>query len=237
MKQVLARRLSQALLPPRCLVCAAAGAAGRDLCGDCAAALPWNRPACARCGLPLPDPAPACGACLRRPPPFDACLAALRYQAPVDRLLTRLKYGGDLAAGALLSQLLQQALGAAPAKDGAGPGRPDALVPVPLHPQRLGSRGYNQSLELARPLARSLGVALCPSLLQRRRPTRAQTELDAAARRANVRGAFAASGRAPAHVALLDDTMTTGATLAECARALRAAGALRVELWVVARAP
>ena len=226
-----AGRLSRLLLPPVCLVCAARGAGGRDLCLACAQGLPWNDPACGRCGLPLPEPAPACGQCLRRPPPFAACTAVFRYEAPVDRLLQRLKYGGDLAAGALLSALMLEALKARPA------GAPQALVPVPLHATRLGTRGYNQALELARPLARGLGVPLRPGLLERTRRTAAQTELDAAARRANVRGAFAAPGPVPSRVALLDDTMTTGATLAACARALRAAGAEHITLWVVARAP
>src|SRR5690606_31747156 len=212
-----AGRLSRALLPLRCLVCAAPGADGRDLCRPCAAALPWNHCACARCGLPLPAPEPACGQCLRSPPPFDACHAVFTYAPPVDGLLQRLKYGRDLAAGALLSSLVLEGLRAAlPA---------DALVPVPLHASRLGARGYNQALELARPLARAFAVPLRSGLLHRTRPTAAQTGLDAAARRHNVRGAFAAAGDVPARVLLLDDTMTTGATLADCARALRQGGA------------
>jgi ComF family protein len=109
---------------------------------------------------------------------------------------------------------------------------------VPLHRRRLRRRGYNQALELARPLARSLGVPLDHGALLRRRATEAQTELDAVARRRNVHGAFALrEGVAlPAHVAILDDVMTTGATLAECVRVLRRAGVSRVDVWALARA-
>jgi ComF family protein len=221
----------QALLPARCLLCGEAGARGLDLCAACQAALPWNRAACARCGLPLPEAEPACGRCLRAPPPFAATFAPWLYAFPHDRLLPRLKFHGDLAAGALVAGRMREALRAAP--------RPQALVPVPLHRARLRERGYDQALELARPLARGLGLALRADLLQRTRATAAQSDLAAAARRRNVRGAFAVDGRGgvPAHVALVDDVMTTGATLGECARALRAAGVARVDVWVAARVP
>lgn len=223
------RGLGQALLPARCLVCGERGTEGQDLCADCRAALPWNRPACPLCALPLAVQAPACGACLRRPPPFGTSRAAFRYAFPLDRLLPRFKFHADLAAGRLLVQLLAEALADAP--------RPLALVPVPLHPARLRQRGYDQALELARPLARRLALPLCADRLRRRRATAAQTRLDARARRRNVHDAFEVTGPLPAHVVLLDDVMTTGATLAECARALGQAGVARVDVWVVARAP
>jgi ComF family protein len=281
----------RALLPHRCLVCQAPGAAGLDRCAACAADLPWNDPACARCGLPLPVAEPACGACLRRAPPFDGCIATFRYEPPLDRLLPRLKYHGDLAAGALAAALMLQRLQAisaahpsprATAATHAIPrampaahamsaehavtqavsvehvatqamsaehaamqavslqhAAPQALVPVPLHTARLGRRGYNQALELARPLARAFAIPVLPELMHRIRATTAQTELGADARRSNVRGAFAVTAgvAVPAHVVLVDDTMTTGATIAECARALRSAGCTRIDVWVAARAP
>jgi ComF family protein len=222
------RGLGQALLPARCLVCDERGVLGQDLCADCRAALPWNRPACPRCALPLARDAPACGSCLRRPPPFGTSCAAFRYSFPLDRLLPRFKFHADLAAGRLLVQLMAEALADAP--------RPLALVPVPLHPARLRQRGYDQALELARPLARRLALPLCADRLRRRRATGAQTRLDARARRRNVHGAFEVTGPLPAHVVLVDDVMTTGATLAECARTLQRAGVARVDVWVVARA-
>lgn len=196
----------------------------------------------------------ACGRCLRRPPPLDATVAALAYRFPIDRLLPRFKFHGDLAAGRLLAGLMAEAWAdrftAGPAVAGthaaafahgrrAVPAaRVEVLVPVPLHPARLRQRGYDQALELARPLSRALRLPLCADGLRRVRATQAQTTLDAADRRRNVRGAFLArAGPWPASVALLDDVMTTGATLAECARALRQAGVAHVEAWVLARAP
>lgn len=173
-----------------------------------------------------------CGACLHRPPPLDGVRAAFVYAEPLDRLLPRFKFHHDLAAGALLSALMVQALRRDPPADW-----PDALVPVPLHRARLRQRGYDQALELARPLARSCGLPLRADLLQRVHATRAQSELDAAARRRNLRRVFEVRGGVPAHVVLVDDVMTTGATLEAAARALRRAGVARVDAWVCARVP
>lgn len=225
----LPQRLGLALLPPRCLVCELPGADGRDLCQACRDALPWPGPACPRCALPVPGGG-TCGRCLRRPPAWDAAVAALDYRFPLDRLLPRFKFHADLAAGRLLAQWLGDAL--------AGAVVPPLLVPVPLHAARLRQRGYDQALELARPLGRALGRPVRADGLRRLRATASQTTLGAAARRVNVRGAFAAApGPWPECVALVDDVMTTGATLGDCARALRQAGVVRIEAWVVARAP
>jgi ComF family protein len=225
------RRLRHVVLPLRCLLCGAAGADDIDLCTDCAAELPRNRSCCMRCALPLATPAPLCGECQRRIPPWDAAWAPFRYGWPLDRLESRYKFGADLAAGRVLSTLWQ--------REPCPIEPPQLLLTVPLHLVRLRERGYNQALELARPLARGLDVPLRHDVLQRIRRTDAQTELDALGRRRNVHGAFALrTGIAlPAHVAILDDVMTTGATLAECARVLRRAGVPRVDVWALARAP
>ena len=224
-------RLLRMLWPARCLACGERGHGARDLCLACADALPWNRIACPRCALPLPTPALACGHCLRRPPPLDAIHAACMYARPLDRLLPRFKFHGDLAAGRLLAQVMADACAPLP--------RPDALVPVPLHRARLRSRGYDQALELAKPLARALHLPLRTDTLLRLRPTAPQSELSALARRRNVRNAFVAraDGALPTHVVLVDDVMTTGATLHAAAKALRRAGVQRVDAWVCARVP
>jgi len=224
-------RLHVALLPWRCLLCGAPGADGMDLCEPCAKEMPRNRSCCARCALPLPLPALACGQCLRREPPWAAAWAPFRYGWPLDRLETRFKFGDDLSAGRVLAGLWQS--------EPAPMDLPAMIVPVPLHRARLRQRGYNQALELAKPLATAMGIPLAADVLLRARDTCAQTELDRAARRRNVRGAFhLREGVAlPDHVVVFDDVMTTGATLAECARVLKRAGVRRVDAWALARAP
>lgn len=219
------------LLPLRCLLCGAPGEDDMDLCRDCAAELPRNRSCCARCALPLAMPAELCGRCQRRAPPWDAAWMPFRYAWPLDRLETRFKFARNLAAGRVLVTAWQ--------REPMRVELPQLILPVPLHRHRLRQRGYNQALELARPLARSMGLALRHDVLQRSRDTSAQTELDARSRRRNVRGAFAMLPDAdlPDHVAVLDDVMTTGATLAECARVLKKAGVPRVDVWALARAP
>jgi ComF family protein len=228
-------RLGHVLLPLRCLVCGEAGVDGHDLCTDCQRALPWNHSACSRCGLPMPEPVPACGRCLKKPPPLDRTLAAFHYGFPVDSLLPRFKFHHDLAAGRELAEAMRIALvGSA----STGGDRPQALVAVPLHAKRLRQRGYNQALELARPLARALAIPLLYDGLNRIRNIAPQSGLGALARRRNPRGAFAVgSDTLPEHVALVDDVMTTGATLHECARVLKNAGVQRVDAWVAARVP
>ena len=177
----------------------------------------------------MPIAAAACGQCLRRPPPFERTRAVFRYAFPLDRLLPRFKFHGDLAAGALLARLMAGAM--------ATDDLPQALVPVPLHLGRLRERGYDQARELALGLGRALRLPV-RDLIERRIETQAQTTLDADARRRNVRHAFACrGGPVPAHVALVDDVMTTGATVRECALVLRRAGVARVEVWAVARVP
>ena len=227
------RKVQFALLPPHCLLCGHRGASQRDLCEACEAEIVRNRICCPRCALPLETPAPLCGECLERPPPFTAAVAPFVYAHPLDMLTTRLKFGRSLAAGRVLGELWIDAL-----RD-VQPALPHALVPVPLHADRLRERGYNQALELARPLAQALRIPLRDDLLERVRATSAQSNLDATERRKNLRGAFSVAPDAalPEHVGVVDDVMTTGATLRECARTLLRAGVERVDVWALARAP
>jgi ComF family protein len=224
------QRLGWILLAPHCVLCGARGAQKRDLCVACHAALPWNRCACPRCALPLSVAAPACPRCLKRPPPFVRSVAPLRYEGDAARLLPRYKFNADLAVGRVLADLLTESL-----RDQS---HPDLVVPVPLHRSRLRSRGFDQAWELARRVAANLSLPARHDALRRTRPTIAQTGLNALTRRRNLRGAFAAVDAVRGlRIALVDDVVTTGATVAAAAGALRAAGASEVVLWAVARAP
>ncbi len=222
--------------PPRCLLCGDAGADGRALCPGCDADLPRIETGCARCGevLPatgagLPDLA-VCGACLWRPPPFAAIDVPFRYAAPIDWLVHRLKFRHDLAAGRLLGALLVNAVAARVEAV-------TAVVPVPLHARRLRERGFNQAAELARPVARALGVRVRTDLLCRRYAAAPQMGLPADRRRGNVRGAFEPGCSGPGGtVLLIDDVVTTASTVREASRALLRGGTDGVQVLAVARA-
>ncbi len=215
-------------LPQRCELCA--GVSGTDLvCGACMRDLPWLARACPVCALP--SGGSVCGQCLSDPPPFDATIAAFSYAFPIDRLIHSLKYQGRLA----LAEWCADAILAQRGNSGAG-SRPDRLIALPLAVPRQRERGYNQALEIARVIGARSGVPLLPRGLSRVRATPPQAALPWAERAKNVRGAFACDlDLSGLTVALVDDVMTTGASLAEAAKILKASGAASVENWVVAR--
>jgi ComF family protein len=214
-------------LPQACALCRA-DSGDALLCTACRAGLPHVVAACPRCALPSSGGL-VCGACLATPPPYAAAFAAWAYAFPADRLLQTFKYRGELA----LAEPLAQALCSALAAREAAP--PDRIVPIPLSPQRQRLRGFNHAREIARRVGRECGVPLADGL-RRTRDTPPQAALRFADRAANVRGAFEANGNfAGLSVAIVDDVMTTGATLAAAANALLDAGAHRVEAWAVAR--
>jgi ComF family protein len=221
------KRLSSLLFGGSCFLCR--GAAQGVLCPACDADLPRLAPAgemrlCPRCALASPGGA-LCGRCLAGPPAYDATVAGLAYAFPADTLVHALKFRGELALAPLLAAILSQRL---PSE------RVDLVVPVPLSPGRLRSRGYNQSAEIARHLGSRAPLELF--LCERSRDTAAQTDLPWSERRRNVRGAFrCARPIRGGTVAVVDDVMTTGATLDEIASVLKQAGAARVVNWVVAR--
>jgi ComF family protein len=172
-----------------------------------------------------------CGSCLQTPPAYDEAVAVFDYIEPADAMIQRLKFGGDLAYARTLGKIMANAL----MRRGAR--RPRVLIPVPLHPDRLVARGFNQAVELARPLAACFGLPMERNCCVRTRATAEQSRLDAAARRRNVRNAFRVIRTMEgADVAVIDDVMTTGCTLEAVAQALKRAGARRVTVWVCARA-
>lgn len=214
--------------PRTCLVCRAATGA-YDFCAPCLATLPRAEAACPRCAVPVAG-ARECGRCLQRPPPFVRTVSAFSYQAPIAPLILQLKYHEGLAVARALAPLLAQRVAPFAATV-------DAIVPVPLHPSRVRARGFNQALEIARPLARELSLPLRPRWAQRVRATAHQTELTHTARARNVRRAFRASADVNGkRIAVVDDVMTSGHTVTALAQALRAAGAAEIQVWVLARA-
>jgi len=216
-------------LPQACALCADRSG-NAMLCAPCMNALPPLPPVCPICARPSPGSA-VCGACLKRQPKFAATLAACAYAFPLDRLVQALKYEHRLA----LAEPLGDALAAAALRRPASQDRPDALIAVPLAAARQRERGFNQSIEIARVVARRTGLPLVTGLV-RTGNAPAQATLPWAQRRRNVRGAFACrTSFAGRHVAIVDDVMTTGATLEAAAAVLLQSGAARVDAWVVAR--
>ena len=214
----------------RCCRLCGADSAHATLCAGCRSDLPYNRRACPLCAEPL-ESLGVCPGCLRAPPVFQRCLAPLLYQAPVDTLIHDLKFRGQLAMAPLLAEYLLEAL------QQRRQALPQCLVPVPLHPRRLARRGFNQALEICRPLGKALRIPIL-SRCYRRLPGPPQASLPAARRGRNVSRAFQPL-RSPdyRHIAIVDDVLTTGSTANALAAALYADGARYVEVWVPARAP
>ncbi|WDZ95538.1 ComF family protein [Herbaspirillum sp. WKF16] len=240
MRRLLARMPQ--LLPTSCALC---GHAGREtLCQPCHKRFfTRQHRRCVQCALPMPVSGKElrCGACLKDRPAFDATIVATDYFAPSDQLALALKFGGDLRVAPLLARLIRDAALRTPV-----PGSdvklalPTMLAPVPLARLRLQERGFNQALEIARPLSRLLDIPLHPTLLERTKETLAQSTLPLPARARNIARAFVipydamdqVRGR---HVGIVDDVMTTGATLNELAITLKRYGAKRVTNLVFAR--
>ncbi len=222
------------LMPSTCALC---GSGCDDVvCAACRDAYAGARPSrCGQCANPVGAGVGLCGTCLSHPPAFDATIAAVDYAIPLDQLVLQLKFGARLALAPWFARQIRDAVLARP-----GLPLPDLLCPVPLGPGRLVERGFNQALEIARPLAAALGVACHPALALRTLDTPAQSGVAPSVRANNVRGAFAVEdpglveGR---HVGLVDDVMTSGHTLGELAATFKRFGAARVTNFVFARTP
>ncbi len=221
------------LLPNHCYLC---GDISREfLCPGCRADLPTHDEACRCCALPVADNGDLllCGDCLKYPKPFDRTLAAFTYGHPLDFLINRFKHHRHFTCGNYLSKHLVSAVQAAY----AGQKLPDLLLPMPLHWTRHFKRGFNQSHVIASQLHKKLAIPLAHHCRRLKRNPR-QQGLKRKERLRNLTDAFAVDGRLDGyHVALVDDVMTTGATVTEVSHCLRQAGAARVDVWVLARVP
>jgi ComF family protein len=218
--------LLDALLPRACLLCGESS--HNALCAGCTTDLPRLAGlTCPICATPLATPAPACGACLKSPPAFDATLASLRYTYPIDRLIRDLKFRSRLANADFFARCMLSGT------------RPEGtlIMPVPLSRQHLRQRGFNQAQEIARPLVHALALPFDATSLARPKATLPQSRLPWRARKANVRHAFECKrDLGEETVIVIDDVMTTGATLDAVARTLKDHGAAHVINWVATRA-
>lgn len=225
-------------LPPACLLCGQRlddSAKGPDFCETCMAGVTPLGPAhCCLCAQPFANATSShlCGSCLKRPPGFTMVHAAGRYHGSIKDAVHRLKHCNQLVLAKPLGLILGEVIA-----DAAHACRFDTIVPVPLHRQRLRTRGYNQAVEIARPLSHQLGLPIQAGLLQRSRRTPPQQGLAADQRRRNLRHAFALAGQVTgARVLLVDDIMTTGETVRECCRVLAQGGTEDIQVAVVGRA-
>ncbi len=232
MAQGIFSQLLPQLFPQPCLLCGSPGDFSTRFCDACYQELPYNNHACGGCALPLPPGTPSgvlCGQCQRRTPSFDSALTALRYEAPTRRLISALKFNQQLHLAAPLARLLIARLGRLDTP-------PDRILPVPLHSARLRERGFNQAVELGRIVSRHYAIPLDLNSVVRIRNTRAQSDLKEADRQRNLRKAFRVQHSVRGlKLVILDDVITTAATVRELGRTLKQAGAARVDVWAIAR--
>ena len=231
--------LKQALLRQSCVLCNAnidaLQANNHAVCKPCQNDLPWHpTSSCPQCGLS--SSGTVCGSCLNSPPDFDATKAVFLYAFPVDAMMQRYKYGNMLNLGDTFGKFLAEKI----ALGTLNHNQVDLIIPMPMHPQRLKERGFNQALEIAKVLSKNSKEKLDYKSVERQTLTPPQASLPLKERVKNIKGAFKVNtdkldmlqGK---RIAIIDDVMTTGASLNELAKTLKKAGAVHVECWVIAR--
>ena len=226
------------LFPGTCVICDTASYRQLDLCLDCEANLPRPASPCLCCGLPLRTGSykgDICGRCINKTPPYTRIISAFNYAEPVNSLISAFKYADKLAYGRVLSELLLQKLEVVYQHRPL----PDLLIPMPLHAKRVRERGYNQALEIARILGRNLDIPIDYQNFTRNRYTSPQEGLNIQQRRSNLHRAFTCRNNSislPACVAIVDDVITTTASIQSLCKILRKYGAEEIYAWSLARA-
>lgn len=229
------KKLLDFFYPRRCLLCKSpCSHDGLDLCDSCHRDLSLIDNSCFQCGIPLETSKPQqrCGQCLKKPPVFQQTIAIYHYQPPLSWLVQQMKFNKKQSVSHLLAQIMARQLEEKITE------RPDAILPVPLHYQRQFARGFNQAEELAKVIAGQLGCKLDRQYIERYQPGLQQSGLDARQRKKNVKNVFRVNNKQQnyQHVAVVDDVMSTGATVNEIARLLKKSGVKKVDVWVLARA-
>ena len=222
----------QQIYPSNCVLCGVSCNTGRNLCNSCAADIRVNNSACSRCAIPLPlvSQGSLCGQCLQNPPEYNAAWSAFIYAQPLEWMIHQLKFNAKLSFATTMSALAEPHL---PVLNS----RPDCIVPVPLHLKRIKERGFNQALELVKPLAQKLAIPIDTKSCFRKNSTSAQTGLNAKHRRQNIKDAFVFKNTHKyKYIVLFDDVVTTGSTMGELAKIIKLQGVERVDVWSLARA-
>lgn len=231
------RKIYWWLFPPICILCSHPSTQLQDLCQRCRNDLPILPQSCPRCANSFAMDTPPeliCGHCITRPPPFDATYALYPYKAPITKLIMELKFNQRLINARILGENIAHV-----AKNVwyINKRLPDMIIPVPLHPQRLKERGFNQAVELAKPIANLLALPMNITSCLRIKHTAAQAMLPAEDRTKNMKNAFLIKDDfTNQHLAVLDDVITTGQTITELCLALKKAGANRIDVWCCAKA-
>lgn len=231
-------RFLNLLFPRFCVICKQKSS-HIDMCNLCLRKLPYIQHACEICGQEMPQNC-ICAQCLQTPPPFNQTFAPFKYQEPINQLITQLKFGAKLPQAKLLSDLmfepLQEYYRSRP--------KPEVIIPVPLHHKRLQERGFNQALEITRPIAKKLQIPIDFNLVKRSKNTMAQSLLSEQDRKTNIKNAFVIKNPVKTHcirlhnykhVAVIDDVITTGNTITELCKVLRQNGVNEIDVWCVAR--
>ncbi len=247
----LAKKLLSNLFPSRCLLCHKTIISQSDnddhknieICPACLSGLPYNEASCRRCAVPLVTEVEGrvlCGRCIKKLPAFDYAYSPLHYEDDVIRLVHQFKFSEKITFSRTLGEIMLECWQVKTTKSGNvdAPNKPDYLLPVPLHKSRMRQRGFNQSIELSRVMAKKLNIPIEYDAVSRIRSTSAQTGLNSVQRKKNIKGAFKVVQKISAkRVLIIDDVMTTGSTVNELARILKKAGVEQVGVLCLARAP
>lgn len=227
--------LANRLLPANCLICGCLSRSSRNICAECELDLPRMPAHCVSCGqfITIENIRTICGSCISNPPPCSRTFALFPYETPITQLIIALKFQQQLSHAKLFGNILAERI----QKNWyANKPYPDLIIPVPLHPHRLSERGFNQALEIARPIAKLLGLTIDITGSRRIKPTLAQSSLTLTKRKENMTRAFSVNRNySGMHLVIIDDVMTTGCTMFELAEALKDRGAKQIDLWCIAR--
>nr|WP_281177681.1 phosphoribosyltransferase family protein [Endozoicomonas arenosclerae] len=222
-----------------CLLCRTNTLLDEPVCNLCMRAMPIAKKHCTSCGIPIEaNASDHCAQCLQKKPLFDTCYSAFNYEYPLDHLLKQIKHQQQLIYLPPLVKQLREVL----IHQYDDTAWPQMIIPVPLHTKRLRTRGFDQSLLLARQLSKALrphaNIPVNTQLIKRHRKTASQQGLSASERRKNIKNAFSLAGKTHCnHLAIIDDVVTTGSTVSEITRLLKKQGVKRVDIWCLARTP